>query len=448
MKVLHTTQEIRNAVRDVLDDASSNRYAFVAFVGADPLRWLPDPQGLQVFCWPRAGGTNPEGIDALVNAGAVVHFKESLHSKVYHSDARGTVIGSANLSDNALGSGRLTETAIKLPAGIFSLDEQLKLLEGATASDSPDFTAMMEKLRREHVAYYQRNPEFLTGEHAPKLKLTFGQWADLNKKNRSPWQLGLWSEQANPPQDVLEDFQAIGGIQFSTWRAHSNEKNIEVHVATLECQFRADGRGIMKKNAEWWFPEFQRLSTDAHWTEMPHVWFARNNVPNGVTEPFDCTEQRFLDALDRIVRQCSEKIDDIKGPIGGEFLELLIEEYQKDRKKMGNDLLEKIFQLAHQVDREEIVLKQAVDELVNSYGLDPSSAKSTINSISQMLNGKLYTRTLTLQITEFVLSKISEDNESHRLPKALKALVAHIEYQNSLQQSVPGLRAILGKFSK
>lgn len=33
MKVLHTTQEIRNSARDVLDDASSNRYAFVAFAG-------------------------------------------------------------------------------------------------------------------------------------------------------------------------------------------------------------------------------------------------------------------------------------------------------------------------------------------------------------------------------------------------------------------------------
>jgi len=448
MKVLHTTEEIRNAVRDVLGDASSNRYAFVAFVGADPLRWLPNPQGLQVFCWPRAGGTNPDGIDALVNAGAIVHFKDSLHSKVYHSDTRGTVIGSANLSDNAMGSGRLTETAIKLPAGIFSLDEQLKLLNAATASGSPAFTAMMEKLRREHVAYYQRNPEFFAGKQAPKLKLTFGQWANLNKKNRSPWQLGLWSEQADPPQDVLEDFQATGGNQFSTWRAHSNKKNIEVHVATLECQFRADGRGIMKKNAEWWFPEAQRLSTDACWTYMPHVWFARSNIPNGVTEPFDCTERLFLDALDRVVRKFAEKIDDIEGPIGGEFLELLIEEYQKDSKKMSNDLLEEIFQLAHQVNCGKIILKEATDKLVNSYGLGRSSAKSTINSINQMLDGKLYMWNLTTPITEYVLGKISEEDQSHRLQKALNALVAHIEYRNSQRQSVPELRAVLGKFSK
>lgn len=121
MKVLHAVNDIRNAVSEVLGDVASARYAIVAFVGRDPLRWITEPRGLQVYCWPRAGGTNPDGIDALVNAGATVHFKESLHSKVYHSDTRGTVLGSANLSDNALGTGRLTETVIYLPPGAFSL---------------------------------------------------------------------------------------------------------------------------------------------------------------------------------------------------------------------------------------------------------------------------------------------------------------------------------------
>lgn len=82
MKVWHTTSDIRAAVNHVLDLPGTSRYAIVAFIGRQPLRLLSDPKGLQVYCWPLAGGTHPEGIDALIIAGAKVFFVQHLHAKV------------------------------------------------------------------------------------------------------------------------------------------------------------------------------------------------------------------------------------------------------------------------------------------------------------------------------------------------------------------------------
>jgi hypothetical protein len=319
MKMLYTVEDIRNAVNDVLSDAKSTRFAIVAFVGRDPLRWLPTPKDLQVYCWPRAGGTNPDGIDALVNAGVTVHFKESLHSKVYHCESRGTVLGSANLSENALGTGRLIETAIRLPPGVFSVSQQMELLGGSVASGSQAFNDMMEKLRIEHVAYYQRNPDKKksTRRRYGNGLITFGEWAELNENNRAPWQLGLWSGQYDPPQDVVEEFQEAGGKQFSNWRAH-------------DCRYLTKTWGIQKKGAFWWYPEVYSPTKDTRWAENSNVWFANINVPSGVSVPFDCKEGRFLNALDEAIKEYADETEYLEGRVKGKFLRLLLDKYDRE----------------------------------------------------------------------------------------------------------------------
>jgi hypothetical protein len=113
MEILLTAGAIAERVRYVLEAPEGERYAIVAFIGARPLTCVKKPRNLHIYCWPSAGGTHPDGVDSLVKEGANVAFVECLHSKVYHSE-RGTVVGSANLSSNALG-GTLTERAVYLP---------------------------------------------------------------------------------------------------------------------------------------------------------------------------------------------------------------------------------------------------------------------------------------------------------------------------------------------
>jgi len=93
MKLLTSSREIRDAIRDLMSDAQDDRKIAVAYVGADALKYLPNASGVIVYCWPQPGGTNPHGVEELLQAEATVHFVERLHAKVFWSRKNGTILG-------------------------------------------------------------------------------------------------------------------------------------------------------------------------------------------------------------------------------------------------------------------------------------------------------------------------------------------------------------------
>ncbi len=128
VKALATAAAITSKIRWVLGDPKENRLALVAFVGANPLRFIPHPKGLQLYCWPQVPGTNPKGLRDLRRHGVVLHGVERLHMKLYWSPSRGAVVGSANLSAGALSDGQNIELAVYLPAGIIDARALVKNL--------------------------------------------------------------------------------------------------------------------------------------------------------------------------------------------------------------------------------------------------------------------------------------------------------------------------------
>ena len=66
MQVLIRPSEIRTAIREILRDPTDERVVAVAFVGSDALSFIQSsPRKMAIYCWPRAGGTNPDAIDEL-----------------------------------------------------------------------------------------------------------------------------------------------------------------------------------------------------------------------------------------------------------------------------------------------------------------------------------------------------------------------------------------------
>jgi hypothetical protein len=102
LEILDQTSRIRERVAHILSPLGGRRVAIVAFIGRDVLDFIEDPKGLEVYCWPNPVATNPDGVRALLNAGATVYFVDKLHMKVYWSSKHGYLIGSPNLSANAL----------------------------------------------------------------------------------------------------------------------------------------------------------------------------------------------------------------------------------------------------------------------------------------------------------------------------------------------------------
>jgi hypothetical protein len=166
--VLHTSKEIRSEVLRIFKRQRQRRVAIVAYVGKSALAYLPKPKGLQLYCWPQAGGTSATAVEALQKRKADVFFADRVHMKVYWTERDGAVIGSANLSDNALGAGNLRECAVALASGSVDIDRLIAIVGGKLADDRA-----LDRLRKAEAAW-QRS-------HAMEGKVaipSFTEWYD------------------------------------------------------------------------------------------------------------------------------------------------------------------------------------------------------------------------------------------------------------------------------
>jgi len=334
MEILLTADAIAKRVQYVLEAPQGERYAIVAFIGARPLEWIRKPENLHVYCWPSAGGTHPDGVDSLVGKGANVAFVEHLHSKVYHSE-RGTVIGSANLSSNALG-GVLTETAVYLPSGAFPIAEQLaRLKKGMCAPRTKEFSRRLAKLRIDHNAYRQRNPAERVESDASDIDSiveidskhahSFEDW--YYSPNRAQWQLGVWSTPATIPADVKQEEINFSGTEPAAWIGHDRENKFVLSLPTLECQFFQKSYKIRKNGISWWFPKVMRKTEHEEWGDMPYIFMAQERIPVGASVPFDLDDARFQPALSRTMEELGEESEEMIGPVTDTFIKTLARHY-------------------------------------------------------------------------------------------------------------------------
>lgn len=64
--------------------------------------------------------------------------------------------------------------------------------------------------------------------------------------------------------------------------------------------------------------------------------------------------------------------------------------------ELSKEILEEVFQITRKVNRGEVTLSKAKEELVRAWGINPNSASMTVCSLRDMLNGKTYRRALTM----------------------------------------------------
>jgi len=177
VRILYTSEAVRRAVRTNFGAGSGRRVAVVAFVGAGAEAYLPNPKGLELYCWPSPSGTNAKAIRTLQRRGVSIHFVRRLHMKVYWSAKRGVIITSANLSTNAFGSGDLREIGVLLPSRSVDIEKVIRSLRAipATADAIRDL---------EHDAREIERGRPTDGER-PR---TFPEWFD-ERPNGSEWRL-------------------------------------------------------------------------------------------------------------------------------------------------------------------------------------------------------------------------------------------------------------------
>jgi hypothetical protein len=181
VKILYTQSDVYHAITKLFQAPTVRRVAISAFVGKGAESYLPNPRGVTLVCWPKAGATNPQALRKLMTKGIDVKFADRLHMKVYWAEGRGCVLTSANLSTNALGAGNLREIGVLIGPHDLDIDRILRTLDARTANDKE-----MKQLDRAHALFVARNEM-----GAGRSQHSFVQWLKLPM--RPPWKLG-WSD--------------------------------------------------------------------------------------------------------------------------------------------------------------------------------------------------------------------------------------------------------------
>ena len=112
-------QLLRERILAITKRSAGKRFVAAAFVGRDALSFIPEPSGIEFYCWDNPIATHPEGVADLISTGADVYFVTGLHTKVYWSESAGVLIGSSNVSASAL-----QDDTTQLEAGVFFKDSK------------------------------------------------------------------------------------------------------------------------------------------------------------------------------------------------------------------------------------------------------------------------------------------------------------------------------------
>jgi hypothetical protein len=248
-KVLYNSEEVKFQIREVFKAPRGRRIAIVAFVGKGADKYLPSPKGLLLICWPKGGGTNPDVLRYLEREkGVRVRFAKNLHMKIYWAENRGAVISSANLSNNALGSGHLKECGIRIDSeqmGINDIKRIIKYIK-PWKPDEDDYA----QLDRDHRKYYGLNPD-------PKQrgKVTpFIEW--YRDPKRALWKMGWWEERG----DISKTAKEKSRREFNTepYSALATKRNTYKPYEWI-LQYKIRGKSI--SNVGWMYVNFKTKVT-------------------------------------------------------------------------------------------------------------------------------------------------------------------------------------------
>lgn len=99
--------------------------------------------------------------------------------------------------------------------------------------------------------------------------------------------------------------------------------------------------------------------------------------------------------------------------------------------KISNQMVEKSFEVGKQIFEKKITRLEGIS-ILEKMGMKKSSAHDYIYFYSNLIQGKLFTRTTNVYATEYFLQKILEENGILGLKNALLSLSQHFDYYEDL----------------
>lgn len=311
--ILATATEIRDEIGQLMAPGT-RRVAIVAFVGSGASAYIPRPKGAMIVCWPKAGGTTPSAVRDLIGRGANVLFADKVHMKLYWARGRGAIVGSANLSTNALGSGGLKELAVKVSDKSISIDALLKNVRPRAVTEKE-----LNELERAH----RRLGRQFTG-HEPSID--YNQW--FESKHRNKWRLGWWDEPCDYSKKAISKAKSEYGrtpLNAIWGRPSDYTRNDWI------LNFRLTNKGA--RELKWLQVDFT-VHAGTRKDMFPYEAVQVRTMKECTVPPFSLSG-RFIGALNRACQRFGIKrlknLKSVRPPI--QFLELLAEEFGTQRAR-------------------------------------------------------------------------------------------------------------------
>ena len=208
-----------------------------------------------------------------MRSGAKVDFVRRLHAKVYWSRTRGALVGSANLTANALGEQALKEAAVLLLPDAFDMDSFIRAM-----AVEPDYAATLKQLHVAHVRFLQRNPS-RNGSATPRFAVpSFLQW--LATEGGADWRMGWYVEDPDPPRDAIDKLEEeTGSRTWATFLAQPKASYLKRGEYTLSFRIQPKRGGVRIDSLDWWCPATFVHTDHKSWKDSPYLWFARVWLP-------------------------------------------------------------------------------------------------------------------------------------------------------------------------
>lgn len=117
--------------------------------------------------------------------------------------------------------------------------------------------------------------------------------------------------------------------------------------------------------------------------------------------------------------------------------------------KITNEVIAAIYLAAKDVKSGVITQTEAINNIVETYGMRRSSITDYVRNFFHLMNGEEYSRTMNHFATDFFLKNIYRDFGYGKLQDALNALRRHISYYEGIRSvNRKGLRSLLNEYGK
>lgn len=329
--ILDNSRKIQEKIRCMFDNETGRRVIVVAYVGADAIEYLPNPEGIELYCSTVIPGTNPAALRILKDEGIALRAVDNLHSKIYWTENEGVVIASANLSNNGLSGSGNHEVGVFLESQEFDVQ---KYLDGNGLVGNKITYGKISQLERVFNQYCLKNKlKEKNGLRGRKQVPTYEEWAkSLEKSKDVNWRVWSWTEEADLPSDIQEELNITHPNIWNDYLSTDSKSLTECGDWILCFREKKGSRGWIKLSEFTWFIPELCLSADPSGSKGPFYWVAftkEKELPK--TMPFDCKDRVFRKAFEKLFNQKQDDSGFSWGTPSRKFLQALSDDVSNSR---------------------------------------------------------------------------------------------------------------------